>query len=70
MISREAPEYFGFPFTRNRGPNTIGLIHQEKILIAAEAVGVNIMFGTGAVMSIKEEVSRLVLAKGSMSFFT
>jgi len=68
MISREAPEYFGFPFTRNRGPNTIGLIHQEKILIAA--VGVNIMFGTGAVMSIKEEESRLVLAKGSISFFT
>jgi len=48
----------------------IKFFHQVIIMVAAAAVGVNIMFGTGAVMSIKEEVSRLVLTKGSMSFFT
>ena len=50
------------------GSNTIGLIHREIFLIEAAAVGVNIMFGIGAVMSINEEESRLVLAKDPMSF--
>jgi len=38
------------------------LIHLKIILIEAPVVGVINMFGTGTVMSIKEEESRLALA--------